>query len=134
MEVCCFFKVIVGEIYGFDVRDRKKEIQVILLLLCLKDIFNYLVLYLFIGLENEIDLILCCVVVFKMLGFLDRMIICFCYCGKLGLGWMRVFIRCRILFVLFNYGKGCSKIWLKGDRGVGKEDFEMVLRLIGVFI
>ena len=134
MEVCCSFQTTVGGICGSEVRDRKKEVHVIQLSSCSKDISNHLASYLFTGPENEIDLILCRAAVFKMPASLDRMTICPRHRGKLGLGWTRASTRCRIPPALSNHGEGRSKIWPKGDRGVGKEDSEMVLRLTGVFI
>ena len=58
MEVCCAFKTITGGICGSDSRDRKKDIQVVPLSACSKDIENHLSSYTFTGPLNEVDLTL----------------------------------------------------------------------------
>ena len=134
MEVCCSFKAITGGVCGFDGRDRKKEVQVVPLSSCSKDIANHLESYSFTGPENEIDLILCRAAVFKIPDSFERMTICPRHRGKLGVGWTRGATRCRIPTALSNHGKGHCKTWPQGDRGIGKQDSEMVLRKTGVFI
>ena len=59
MEVCGSFKTITGGICGSDSRDRKKDIQVVPLSACSKDIENHLSSYSFTGPVNEVELIFC---------------------------------------------------------------------------
>ena len=125
MEVCFSFKTITGGICGSDNRDRKKDIQVVPLSACSKDIENHLSSYSFTGPVNEVELILC---------NLESMAVCPRHRGKLGIGWTRGATRCRIPLDLSNHGKGRNKTWLKGDRGLGKHESEVVFRKTGVFV
>ena len=134
MEVCCSFKTITGGICGSDSRDRKKDIQVVPLSACSKDIENHLSSYSFTGPVNEVELILCRAAIFKMPGNLESMTVCLRHRGKLGIGWTRGATRCRIPLDLSNHGKGRNKTWPKGDRGLGKHESEVVLRKTGVFV
>ena len=119
MEVCGSFKTITGGICGSDSRDRKKDIQVVPLSACSKDIENHLSSYSFTGPVNEVELILCRAAIFKMPGNLESMTVC---------------PRCRIPLHLSNHGKGRNKTWPKGDRGLGKHESEVVFRKTGVFV
>lgn len=134
MEVCCSFKTITGGICGSDSRDRKRDIQVVPLSACSKDIENHLSSYSFTGPLNEMDLILCRAAIFKMPANLYNMTICPRHRGKLGTGWTRGATRCRRPHALSNHGKGRNKTWPKGDRGLGKHESEVVLRKTGVFV
>jgi hypothetical protein len=135
MEVCCSFKSIVGGLCGSDSRDRKHEVQVVPLLSCSKDISNHLSLFSFSGPENEVDLILCRASVFTRPDAINSMTICPLHRGKLGLGWTRGgTTRCRIPPDLSNHGQTSKKSWPKGERGVGKQESEMLLRRTGMFI
>ena len=65
MEVCCSFKTIIGGICGSDSRD-KKEVTVIPLVCCSRDIAKHLGSLAFSGPENEVDLILSRAAIFKI--------------------------------------------------------------------
>ncbi len=134
MEVYCSFKKIVGGICGSDSRDRKRQMLIVPLSSCKKDIANHLTLFSFTGPENEMDLILCRAAIFQKPESLDTMTICANHRGKLGLGWTRCSTKCRIPVALSNHGEGSRKAWPKGDRGIGKRDSEIVLDVTGVFI
>lgn len=134
MEGCCFFKVIVGGVCGYNFKDWKCNFEIVLLFLCKKDIDSYKFIYKFIGFEDEVELILCWVGKFSKSESLCIMMICFSYCIKLGLGWSRgLSIRCRVLVEIFGYGKG-KGLWLKGERGLGKNELEVILCKIGLFV
>ena len=75
MEVCGSFKTITGGICGSESRDRKKDIQVVPLSACSKDIENHLSSYSFTGPVNEVELILCRAAIFKMPGNLESAIV-----------------------------------------------------------
>ena len=115
MEVCCSSKTITGGICGSDSRDRKKDIQVVPLSTCSKDIENHLSSYSFTGPVNEVELILCRAAIFKMPANLESMTVCPRHRGKLGIGWTREATRCRILLDLSNHEKGRNKTWPKGE-------------------
>ena len=134
MEVCCSFKWIVGGICGSDSRDRKHEVQVVPLTSCTRDITNHLASLSFSGPGNEVDLLLCRAGMFKEPHSLNIMTICPLHRGKLGVGWKRGSSRCRVPAALSNHGKGSRKTWPMGDRGLGKQDSELVLQKTGVFV
>src|SRR6056300_904096 len=135
MEVCCSFKAIVGNECSFDSRDRYKNLNVIPLLSCRKDITNHLSLFSFSGVESEIDLILARSSIFKRPKNIETMTICPFHRSKLGLGWTRgAATRCRVPQELSLHGKSTgSKSWSKGDRGLGKKECQMLLRKTGAF-
>ena len=58
MEVSCSFKSVVSSFCGFDAKDRKRQIQIIPLLPCSKDISRQLSSHSFSDVKDEIDLIL----------------------------------------------------------------------------
>ena len=134
MEVCCSFKTIIGGICGSDSRD-KKEVTVIPLVCCSRDIAKHLGSLAFSGPKNEVDLILSRAAIFKIPHDVNDMTICPFHRGKLGLGWTRgASVRCRVPPVLSQHGNKNKKNWPKGERGLGKYDSLHVLRKTGVFI
>ena len=134
MEVCCSFKSLVGGICGFDTRDRKKETQIIPLLACSREISNHTASLGFSGPKDEVDLILSRAALFTQPANIHSMTICPLHREKLGLGWRRgSYARCRVPEVLSNHDKKGKK-WPKCDRGIGKNDSQIILRKTGVFL
>ena len=134
MEVCCTFRSIAGGVCGADSRARKQEIRVIPLVTCSKDISKHMSMLSFTGPEDEVDLILCRSGIFTRSEKVNTMTICPLHRAKLGLGWTRgASTRCRIPPSLSNHGKKKGK-WPKGERGIGKNESEMLLRKTGIFL
>ena len=126
---------IVGGMCGFDTRDRKKETQIIpLLLACLKAISNHTASLGFSCPMNEVDLILSRAAVFTQPANINSMTICPLHREKLGLGWRRgSTARCRVPEALSNPDRRGKK-WPKCDRGIGKIDSQIILKKTGVFL
>ena len=87
MELCCSFKSIVGGNCGFDSRDQSREVQVVPLTSCAKDIANHLAAFSFSGPQTEVELILCRAGIFQTPDSAVSMTICPLHRGKLGIGW-----------------------------------------------
>ena len=83
MEACCSFKSLVGRSCGFDVKDRKRQTQIVPLLSCTKNISKHLSTLSFSGPQNEIDLILSRAALFDLT-------ICPSHRPTLGISWTRV--------------------------------------------
>ena len=126
---------IVGGMCGFDTRDRKKETQIIpLLLACLKAISNHTASLGFSCPMNEVDLILSRAAVFTQPANINSMTICPLHHEKLGLGWRRgSTARCRVPEALSNPDRRGKK-WPKCDRGIGKIDSQIILKKTGEFL
>lgn len=134
MEVCCSFRSIAGGVCGFDRKDKKQEMEVVPLLACTKQISSHMESYHFSGIKDEVDLILSRAGVFKQPQNICSMTICPSHRSNLGLGWSRGSNRrCRVPSLLSNHGKK-SKTWPKCDRGIGKDDAEMILEKTGIFL
>ena len=136
MEVSCSFKSLVGGICGFDTRDRGHGDRVVPLLSCTKDISNHLLSWSFSGPKNEIDLVLCRAGIFKEPDSINTMTICPFHRGKLGIGWKRGASRCRIPAEISKHGTSKNKktSWPIGDRGLSKDDSQLILRQTGIFV
>ena len=135
MEVCCSFKSITGGTCGVDYRNKTSSVvQVVPLLSCSRDISNHKSSFAFTGPEHEVDLILCRAAIFSMPDNVSSMTICPLHRAKLGNGWTRgSSTRCRIPPPVSNHGKA-RKSWPKGDRGLGKDESEVLLKKTGIFI
>ena len=134
MEGCCSFKVIVGGVCGYNPKDRKRNSEIVPLLSCKKDIDSQKSTYKFTGPEDEVELILCRAGKFSKSESLRAMTICPNYRTKLGLGWSRgSSTRCRVPAEISGHGKG-KGLWPKGERGLGKNESEAVLRKTGLFV
>ena len=134
MEGCCSFKVIVGGVCGFNPKDRKRNSEIVPLLSCMKDIDSHKSTYKFTGPEDEVELVLCRAGKFSKSESLRTMTICPNHRTKLGLGWSRgSSARCRVPAEIFGHGKG-KGLWPKGERGLGKNESEAVLRKTGLLV
>ena len=134
MEGCCSFKALVGGVCGYTTKDRKRRNEIVPLLSCNKNISNHNSTYKFTGPEDEVDLILCRAARFTKTERLCSMTICPNHRAKLGLGWSRgSSTRCRVPEGISNHGKGTG-LWPKGERGLGKEESETILRKFGSFV
>jgi len=135
MEVCCTLKSIVGGICGFDSRDRNRDVEVIPVLSCTKDISQHKTKYSFSGPDDEVDLILSRAGIFGKPENLSTMTVCPLHRSKLGLGWSRGYsTRCRVPPALSNHVLKSKGNWPKGDRGLGKKESEMLLHKTGMFV
>ena len=59
MEGCCSLKSLISAVCGYNTRDRKRETEIVPLLLCTKNIASHKSAFKFTGPEDEMDLILC---------------------------------------------------------------------------
>ena len=134
MEACCSFKSIVGGICGFDLKDRKQNIQIIPLISCTKDISRHNSTYNFSGIKNEIELILSRVGLFHQTSQSETMTICPRHRSTLGLGWSRgASTRCRVPESILKHGTGKGR-WPKGERGLGKLESAVILQHTGLLV
>ena len=134
MEGCCSFKSLIGGVFGYNIRDRKCETEIVPLLSCTKNIASHKSAFKFTGPEGEIDLILCRASMFTYKERLSTMTICLNHRAKLGLGWIRRSrTRCRVPERISNHGKG-KGVWPKGERGLGERESEVMLRKNGSFV
>ena len=92
--MCCSYKSLDAEIFGFDTRDRKKETQVIPSLACSKDIFNHMASLGFLGPKDEVDLILSRVEIFTHPGnkFYDHLSLA----SREAWFWLKKGIKCEV--------------------------------------
>jgi len=136
MEICCYFKSVVGGKCSFHRKDRARyDTQVIPLLSCKKDITRHTSTYKFGGFENEVELILCRAGMFTTTPNLERMTICPSHRSSLGIGWSRgSTIKCRVPQAISGHGKVKTTKWPKAERGIGKQQSAFILRETGVFI
>ncbi|PFX13000.1 hypothetical protein AWC38_SpisGene22960 [Stylophora pistillata] len=131
MEGCCSFQVIVGGVCGYNPNDRTRNSEIVPLLSCKKDIDSHKSTYKFTGPEDEVELILCRAGKFSKSESLRTMTICR---TKLGLGWSRgSSTRCRVPEEISGYRKG-KGLWPKGERGLGKNEYEAILRKTNLFV
>ena len=133
MEACCSFKSIVAGSCGFDPKDKKRKTEILTLLSCTKDISRHKSSLAFSGPENEIDLILCRASVFTEPQNIHSMTICPYHRSSLGLGWTRgSSSRCRVPQSISKHDKTSN--WPKGDRGIGKNESEIIQHQTGLFV
>ena len=134
MESCCSFKAFVGEVCGYDPKDRKRDSEIVPLLSCDKDISRHKSLYKFTGPEDEVELILCRSAKFTKSKSLSSMTICRNHRSKLGIGWSRgSSTRCRVPEEISYHGKE-KGVWPKGETGLGKKEPEVILQKTGWFV
>lgn len=135
MEGRCSFKCNVGGVCGYSNRDRKRKTEIIPLLSCTKNIANHKSAFKFTGPENEIDLILCRAAMFNVSEQqLRTLTVCPNHREKLDLGWTRgSSTRCRVPERISLHGKG-KGVWPKGERGLGKNESEVILLKTGSFV
>ena len=84
MEGCCSFKSLVGGVCGYNIRDRKRDTEIVPLLSCNKNIASHKSAFKFTGPEDEIDLILCLAAMFTENERISTMTICPSHRAKLG--------------------------------------------------
>ena len=134
MEVCCSLKSIVGGIWGFDLREPKQSTQIIPLINCTKDISKHMTMYKFLGIENEIELILYRVGLFSETSQSKKMTICPCHCSTHGLGWSTgSSTRCRVPRSISKHRTGKGG-WPKGEQGIGKLESAVIFQHTGLLV
>ena len=135
MEAYCSFKSIVDSPCGYDAKDQKRQTKIIPLLSCSKDITGHLSSHRFLGVKDEIDLILSRVAWFdKPKESIESMTICPHHRAVLGISWIRGgSTRCRVPQAISGHGKS-RDTWPKGARSIWKHDWKMIFRNTGVFV
>lgn len=141
MEVNCSFQAIVGGLCGCKRTDKEKkrcqesgERIIVPLLSCDKEIATHKSLFAFSEPVNEVDLILCRAAIFAHPKDIQTLTICAYHRYNLGLGWMRGSnTRCRVPVSLSNHGKSRAK-WPKCERGVSKDQSQIILKKTGTFV
>ena len=129
MEVCCTFRSIAGGVWGADNRARKQEIRVIPLVTCSKDISNYMSMLSITGPEDEVDLILYRSGIFTRSEKVNAMTICPLHVPS----WVLAGQEGQVQDAEFHLHSPIMG-WPKGERVIGKNESEMLLRKTGIFL
>ena len=134
MEISCSFKSVVGGTCGFDRKDRKQCTTVLPLQACQKEISAHKATFKFTGIDNEVDLILSRAAMFTLPVDIHIWTVCPLHRSELGLGWARGNnSRCRVPSTLSNHRQNKGK-WPRCDRGISKEDSQLILNKTGTFL
>ncbi|CAB4022715.1 Hypothetical predicted protein, partial [Paramuricea clavata] len=134
MEISCSLKEIIGGTCGYDRKDRTQSTVVIPLQVCNKEIVAHKSTFQFSGIESEVELILSRAGIFISPENIHCWTICPLHRSKLGLGWSRGNnARCRVPAALSSHRQANGK-WPKCDRGINKDDSQLILKMTGIFL
>ena len=134
MEISCLLRKVIGGSCGHNRKDRTQSTTVISLQACNKEIAAHKSTFQFSGIESELDLILSWAGIFTLPDDIHCWTVCPLHRSKLELGWSRGNnARCRVPTVLSNHRQGKGK-WPKCDRGICKDDSQLILKNTGIFL
>ncbi len=134
MEICCSFESLVADGCGFDRKDRKRDMCIVPLLSCNKDVTGHMNSFSFTGIRSEYELILTRATLFEQPKDIETWTICPHHRSKLGLGWTRGGnTRCRVPAIISNHRTSKSKL-PKADRGMGKLESQLIFLKTGYLI
>ena len=129
--VLCSFSVIVGGDCSFDRRDRKKAVEIVPLLSCVKNIAHHKLEWGIPDVESEAELILARASMFEIPENVGSMSICPSHWLTLGIGWLRKSSKRSVPYQLSGHCEGKIP---KADRGISKHLSREILKYTGTFI
>ena len=85
----CSFLAIVAVQCGYDSKDRTKSVEIVSLLTCQRDISGHKSAFSFIGIEDEIELLLARATIFAPPRNIEHWTICSQHRASIGVSWKR---------------------------------------------